>query len=214
MAVTLLGVATVSAVITLLIEAGYVIALLDEPGGRPHEPDLDQPFASIAPVTALGGLILGGLGVLSFVFWFGCAYRAVSRSGTTALRFGARCAYGCWFVPLAGFVVPKLLVDDLWHASGPNRGARFGRARPPIPPWLHVWWVVAALSPPIWIVLFWLPEGDDVAGARIASVRFTIGLLLVAAAGAGTVALIRSLTARLGRQDPIGPELSRHRGDR
>jgi hypothetical protein len=214
-AVTLLAVATVSAVITLLIEAGYVIALVDEPGGRPHDPDLDQPFAAIAPVTALGGLILGGLGVLSFVFWFGGAYGALARSGVMALRFGEWCAYGCWFVPLAGFVVPKLLVDDLWRASGPNRGARGSAgARPPIPLWLHLWWVVAALSPPAWLVLFSLPEGDDVAGARTASVRFTIGLLLVAAAGAGTVALIRSLTARLERQAAIGPELSRHPGDR
>lgn len=213
MAVTLLAVATASAVITLMIEAGYVIALLDEPGGRPHEPDLDQPFASIAPVTALGGLILGGLGVLSFVFWFGSAYGALARSGITVLRFGQWCAYGCWFVPLAGFVVPKLMVDDLWRASGPNRSAPGpGGAGPPIPRWLHLWWVVAALSPPIWIVLFSLPEGDDVAGARIASVRFTLGLLVVAAAGAGTVALIRSLTARLEGQPTLDPELPQ--GDR
>lgn len=66
--------------ITLLIEAGYVIALLDDPVGRPDEPDVDQPFASIAPVTALGGVILGGLGVLSFVFWFGSAYGGPGRA--------------------------------------------------------------------------------------------------------------------------------------
>jgi hypothetical protein len=58
---------------------------------------------------------LFALSAAAWMFWWICAYRAAADR--RALRYGKVWAFGGWFVPFAGLVVPKRVADDLWTAS-------------------------------------------------------------------------------------------------
>lgn len=87
--------------------------------------------AAAVELVVLAGLLIGyALAGLTFLGWLARAYRNVPALGGAPPRFGAGLAVGAWFIPVANWVLPYLVVADLARASatgadssGPDRVA-------------------------------------------------------------------------------------------
>lgn len=75
----------------------------------------------------------------TFLMWLYRVQANLPALGIADARWGPWWAIGCWFVPVMNWVVPFMVVRDLWKASGPE--ARPGSWRNlPTPPQLWCWW--------------------------------------------------------------------------
>lgn len=83
--------------------------------------------------TGIYGLLAVSLLVL-FIIWSHQAATIVRWRRPDALRRPPGWAIGGWFVPFANFVLPKQMVDDIWHGAVPP-----GKPRQ-TPWWTHAWW--------------------------------------------------------------------------
>jgi hypothetical protein len=61
--------------------------------------------------------------VVVFIVWMFRAAKNSEALGRAGARFGPGWSIGSWFIPLANFVIPVLIMQDLW------RGSDLGRAR-------------------------------------------------------------------------------------
>jgi hypothetical protein len=94
--------------------------------------------AGLALVLALG------TAVVLIIWQWRCAKNA-ELLGRDHPRFGPGWSIGAWFIPLANFVIPVLIFQDLWRASSP--GARPGEWRKERGSGLvGVWWALFVVS--------------------------------------------------------------------
>jgi eukaryotic-like serine/threonine-protein kinase len=151
---------------------------------------LQDSYDADSVFTGLLGLLVVGMiaaGVL-FIVWLWQSYRTARQQGAGGFRFGLGWTIGAWFVPFANFVLPKLMVNDLWRASDPDAPAGWpiaGRRVSPIVDWWWAFWLlgfvgleVAAstgdgdLSEDAWRTLYW--------GSIIGSACLTTAAVLAA----------------------------------
>ena len=156
----------------------------------------------------LAGLAMIGLFMLTLV-WMHQAYRATDRYPAHGRTWGAGWAVGGWFIPIANYVIPKLVVNEIDRVSDPANTALLADGR-----WRagevmgisNAWWALFVVGS----VLFWV--GSGIAGTEVdqGSIldfdagRYRTGLWLIAlglmvwagAAVAGS-AVVRRLTERL-----------------
>lgn len=76
-----------------------------------------------------------------FLFWFHRAYKNLRALGCERLRWGTGWSIGAWFVPIACWVIPKQITNDIWRCSverheQPQTPWRLRR----VPGWIHFWW--------------------------------------------------------------------------
>jgi hypothetical protein len=70
----------------------------------------------------------GFLGLVSLVLfilllvWGSQAYRSLARSGAEGRSWSAGWAVGGWFIPLAGTVIPRLVLSEIERISHPDNG--------------------------------------------------------------------------------------------
>src|SRR5437879_6143174 len=86
-------------------------------------------------------LLVGAVGVITFLRWFSCAYRQLPALGARELQFTSRSAVAWWFVPIAFFWVPLRIAIELWKGSDPSTPAtnRASRRAMSMPILLGVW---------------------------------------------------------------------------
>jgi hypothetical protein len=152
-------------------------------------------------MTTVQGVITLAAAVLTMILMFRIAknHRTLHRGGT----WGPGWAIGGWLLPPLLFVIPFLMLRELWKASDPESpiGAdwRSNRVSPLVP----IWFVLYSLIPIVLLVLqsssgFSLGASErDLAQQIIDDRAITFVDAAVAVAGAAVfVLLVRGLTAR------------------
>jgi uncharacterized protein DUF4328 len=154
----------------------------------------DDADSLVAASVVILSLVLLATGVV-FIAWL---YRAAKNNETLGReqpRFGAGWAIGSWFIPLASFVIPVLIVQDLWRGADPDRPRGDPAWRESPRSALVAWWWGA------W-VLAWvasqalLLDADTVDEVRTQDTVAIIGMVLTAGAAILAVAVVRALTRR------------------
>jgi hypothetical protein len=164
-------------------------------GGDVSLTDLADADDEVTTVLGLGTFVLVAIFVL-LIIWLWRAYSNTRALGATPWRWARGWAVGGWFIPLANFVIPKMLINDVWRGADARAPGNPRWRKLPVAAIVTVWWVLWAgstflvrattfdtevTSPDKLVVL------DVVAG--------TIGLLCVAASITGAVA-IRKMSRR------------------
>lgn len=140
----------------LLVAAGMLVAALatrlsvvhDLQAGRfvnvlrraEDSDDFVSGAAAFYGVTQLAVAIL-------FITWM---YRAAKNNEALERdnpRFGPGWSIGSWFIPLANFVIPVLIMQDLWKGASPDTRRGDPRWRLAKASWLvGIWWAMLLLS--------------------------------------------------------------------
>jgi TRAP-type C4-dicarboxylate transport system permease large subunit len=85
--------------------------------------------------------------VVLFIIWMFRAAKNNEALGRTSPRFSPGWSIGAWFIPLANFVIPVLIMQDLWRGSDPatRRGVTSWRAAP-ASALVGCWWAALLAS--------------------------------------------------------------------
>ncbi|MGB5381962.1 MAG: DUF4328 domain-containing protein [Acidimicrobiia bacterium] len=172
-----------------------------------------------AETLAFGFLGIGFIGYaitgVLFAVWFFKAYRAAASRGATGRTWASGWTIGGWFIPLANFVIPKLVMNEVDRMSNPEAGD------PPIEerwrplPRLEasdMWWalfVLGSLSTAIgsnWQTYIDVtnatPSTATVSGYATATVILACGLVAIAGSGVAGARMVRSIGERLHTSQP------------
>lgn len=113
----------------------HAAAVSGDPGSLTRLADAEEVSAGLVGLFGLCSLVLA---VLTVMWWYQ-AYQAVDRTGLTGRSWSAGWAMGGWFIPLANFVIPKLVLDEIDRASGAaGEGGLEWRSRPTLRS--STWW--------------------------------------------------------------------------
>jgi hypothetical protein len=146
--VVLLGIIGALYAIEFLVELGYIGVLQDRLDGNASVQDVEDIRAASAGVQVLSG-VLSLVAAGFFIAWTYRAYENLDRTSVAGLRYDAKWAIAAWFIPVAWWIRPKQMLNDVWRAGEPGIEVRNAswQARP-VSPLLHWWWalwVAAAL---------------------------------------------------------------------
>jgi len=155
-------------------------------------------------LLAATGVLLAGA-AFAWLLWQHGAHR-VLRDGlaTPGPRFSPGWAVAWWFVPVANLVVPVVVMDELWRASGGHdaTGSRWQDRR--LPAVVRWWWACWVTAVAIAVVTRGQsnPATAGFSDVRSNAVALTVGATALAIAGALAVAVVRSVERRLGLARP------------
>jgi hypothetical protein len=159
---------------------------------RAHDAD-DLSNAAIAIVG-----ILGLATAVVFIIWMWRAAKNNEALGRMNPRLGPGWAIGGWFIPIANFVIPILIMQDLWRGSDPtvargDPGWRAGRGSA-----LFGWWWALWL---LGIVRIFAGNDNSDSSHSLSDIKRSNQVALVAflghAVAAGlAIGVVRKLTAR------------------
>jgi uncharacterized protein DUF4328 len=139
-------------------------------------------------------LLLAGLvGIATFVLLIIWLYRAAKNNealGRQNPRLGAGWAIGGWFIPVAWWVIPFIVLDDVWRGSDPAipRGDPSWRRSRTLPA-IWAWAVTAAI---LTIPNFIASSGGDVRADEPEKVRRDDILRIIGALG-GIIAAVLAI---------------------
>jgi len=132
-----------------------------------------------------------------FIVWCWRAAKNQQALGRAPERLGSGWAVGGWFVPVANFVIPVLVVQDLWRGSDVRIARGDPRWRIADRSWLVGWWwglFVVAL-----VVGTGRPadqRGFDPGPVRDANLLALLGMLAAATAAVLALLVVRRMDAR------------------
>jgi hypothetical protein len=133
-----------------------------------------------------------------FIIWFWRAAKNNEALGREKPRLGPGWAIGGWFIPLANFVIPVLIAQDLWRGSDPSvpRGDSRWRIGPrsALVGW---WWGLCLLS----LVRVGAGSSADerhptLSDIRSSNIRALIGMLFSIGASILAILVVRRITQR------------------
>ena len=178
-----------------------------------------------AETLAFGFLGIGLIGYaitgVLFVVWFFKAYRAAASRGATGRTWASGWTIGGWFIPLANFVIPKLVMNEVDRMSNPETGdppiGDRWKTLPRLEP-SDMWWalfVLGSLSTAIgsnWQtyldVTTETPSSATVSGYATATVILACGLVAIAGSGIAGARMVRSIGERLHEPQPTSHAMS------
>ena len=149
----------------------------------------------VASAFTFGGMVLATAAV--FIVWMWRSSKNNEALGRDMPRLSSGWAIGGWFIPLANFVIPILIMQDLWrgsNASIPRGDMRWRIAnRSALVGW---WWGTLILS-----VLRFGPVGDtdpgtDLDDLRAADFAGLFAMLFAVASSVLAILVVRRLEAR------------------
>lgn len=97
-------------------------------------------------------IVLGSGLVVVWLLWFQRVRATAEELEPGRLRYPIRMAVIGWFIPLANLFLPKMIANDIWHAS--SRSSADGRMASA--GLLHTWWALWLATFLLWPV-FWYP---------------------------------------------------------
>jgi hypothetical protein len=131
-----------------------------------------------------------------FIRWFHRAYKNLRGLGAPQ-RYGEGWAIGAWFVPFLNLVRPKLIANDIWRGSDPQRPHDAPTRDAPVPAVLAWWWAAFLVSS--WVDNFAaraLFRGNDAAALRDADLTSLVGDVLDVVSALLAILVVRAVTAR------------------
>ena len=168
--------------------------------GTISETDFKNSFGLTVVIGAVIGLATLATFVLTVIWMFRLAsnQRALGRSGTWTPGW----AIGGWFLPpCVLYVIPYLMMRDLWKSSDPQSGPDWKQN--PVAPIVNTWWALYGLLPILFITVTFsgtnLRSRSTVDAAKNLVDSFTISTistLVQVAAAVAYLMLVRQLTAR------------------
>jgi hypothetical protein len=202
--VALLVIVAVSSVLSGLFSAAARDDAQDFIAGSISKDDFITAIAPFAAMSVVGGLVTIALAVLTMIWMFRLArnQRNVGRPG----RWSPGWAIGGWFLPPVLFVIPLLMLRELWKGSDPAspRSGDDWRSSPDSPA-VWAWWVLYGLIPTLLIPvgvggsLDISTSSDELELAKQLDERFALNQVSSLASAAAAVAflfVVRQLTAR------------------
>lgn len=192
-----------------LVAAGafvwYLFAWNDWTGQRSPSDAVAQR-AMDAEATAFGFLSIALIGYLVtaviFVTWFFHAYRAGASRGATGRTWASGWTIAGWAIPLANFVIPKLVMNEVDRMSNPQAGDPPVEDRWKPLPRLEAsdtWWglfLVGALTTAVGSN--WLPYADITSsGYATAVIILACGMVATAGSGFAAAKMVRTIGDRL-----------------
>ena len=165
-----------------------------------------------AEATAFGFLGLALIGYLVtaviFITWFFHAYRAGASRGATGRTWATGWTIGGWALPLANFVIPKLVMNEVDRMSSPDGGdPPIGDRWKPLPRLeaSDTWWglfLVGAVTTAVGSN--WLPYAE-ISSPSYATAVIIIACGMAATAGSGFAAgkMVRTIGDRLLVAGPV-----------
>ena len=186
----LFGVVGVAALLRAAALANRLV-VLDEPardGFGTRAADADTLVTVIGVVI---GIVVLGLAP-SFIVWVWRAAKNQQALARTPERLGSGWAIGGWFVPLANFVIPVLVVQDLWRGSDASIAAGDPRWRIANRSWLVGWWWGLLMLP----LFLGSGEGANGSTSTLAEIRGRNLLALVSMLAACAAAVLGALVVR------------------
>ena len=105
---------------------------------------------ALSLISLLQGVLEIALAVL-FIIWFYRAYKNLRALRAPEPRRNSGWTIGAWFVPILQLVLPKLMLNEVWRGSEPDRALDAGPVT--VPAFHHLWWAtwVAGYLIGIWI---------------------------------------------------------------
>jgi hypothetical protein len=183
-------------VILSLVDAA-ILARAVEAGGVSDADSAGIALRALArwPVYSLARVAAAVL----FCLWIHRASRNLRALGASEQSFSPRWAVGWWFVPLASWVMPFRVANEIWRASDPSLGTsdRATRMRMPYDAILILWWGAWVGQSVLWVFAFLLNRfasspGDLINAAMVGVIAGTIEI----AATVLAIMLIRDITRR------------------
>jgi hypothetical protein len=109
------GVGIAAALVTQFEQRG----LVNESGGFDSRADLDRLFELDDRVQTLNDVFLALMIItaIAFINWMWRAAKNNQALGRPNPRLGPGWAIGGWLIPLANFVIPVLVLQDIWRGS-------------------------------------------------------------------------------------------------
>ncbi|MCU1400924.1 MAG: hypothetical protein JWN62_4033 [Acidimicrobiales bacterium] len=167
--------------------------------GKISEDDYTRSVALSGVLGLLSFAVFAAVAVLTIIWMY-----RMAKNSQTMRRIGTWTpgwAIGGWFVPpIVLYVVPFLMLRDLWKASDPDSAADWRTNR--VAPIVNVWWVLYGLAPILFIgVTFSSFQLDRSAIAAAKEIDSKFGITLASsmvqiAAAAAYLVLVRQLSAR------------------
>ncbi len=114
-------------------------------------------FIAILVLMVFGLISLAVIGVTAF--WFRSAYISAESRGATRTSWSSGWAVGSWFIPMASYVIPKLVVNEIDRMSRselvePIRDSWKGMSRSIVSDWWWgVFWVAMAMQTVAYMIL-------------------------------------------------------------
>ena len=150
----------------------------------------------LVQTAAILVLVLLVVNAICFITWMFRAAKNNEALGRANPRLGAGWAIGGWFIPLANFVIPVLVMQDLWRGSDPStpRGDARWRigARSALIGW---WWALWLLG-----LLRGFADPDDPSTTlddiKTSDTLSLLGSCFSAAAAILAILVVRRLTER------------------
>jgi len=184
-------------------------AVTTEPGCR----FLDVP-ATVAAIHRLddraNALLLAQylLVLAGAVAWLVWQYRSQglvrSRLRTPEVRCTPGWAVAWWFVPVANLWMPAVATAELWRASGGDDGSGTRWQARRLPAFFRWWWALVLASAVFAVIARGQADPADApfSDVRTNSVVLLLGSAALAAAGALSIAVLRSAQRRIERARP------------
>lgn len=192
---------------TLRDDARWVIALVLATAAIYLMLAIDSIFALVRfegariPEFVIYALRIGGLvqiplyiaGGIAWVVWHRHTNLRQRATGREGLRFSPGWSAGWYFVPYANLVMVPKLMQETWRASDPAAGPTGWKSSSGAP-LVYAWWGLFVLGN----LVSGIGLGGALGGERATYlVANALGMLLVAAAGAAAIVLIRRIEGRM-----------------
>lgn len=115
-----------------------------EDGAYTDPAQLDKLAASDDRLALLGvaAIVVFLVTAVFFIAWFNRAYRNLPALGCRDRRWGTGWTIGAWFIPIAAWIIPKQIANEIWRCSVDRDQARERE----IPLWVHLWWVLYVIG--------------------------------------------------------------------
>jgi hypothetical protein len=202
-AITWLAVAAILSAIAAGIAYANRYDKIDTFGNRPD-------FASLADVSSADdavdttSTILVVVSLALFVLMIIYSYRASLNTdlwNRERKTWATGWTIGAWFIPLGNLVLVPLMFAEIWSRS-PEPGSE--RHAPSVAP-VVVWWVLVALG---FVSASFDVDPDTIDGYRVQDIVHVVGCVVLVAAGALLITVVRSLTRRQTAHQATEPRLA------
>lgn len=181
--------ATAFVLAATLLVANLVTRVLFDETDLGERWTLPEWVAEATPGLLAATVIAGGLAALTFMAWSFRAYRNLPALGAEGRRFWSVWIILAWFIPIVSFVIPKLMMDDIWRGSSL-------RYEPGTEKWkertvgdtVHWWWALLTVFPVLTGLGLWLSIEEAGGDLELDTLTFWAVLWAVNVVAAGRAA--------------------------